>query len=302
MKSPERSFAPLSLPSAINSLVYGQKKQKLLCGRSFKSVVFFLDERNFRFLKWIGPKEESNRLDLLHVQLIHDTKAFDFRKSKANNELLYITYQNLRERKKKLSIKFDSEFEKNLFWQGLLYFIHEAQALAQQVTFLDALASRSICFDTPKLKNEILFIDLKNFLKKRLIFVDDTDITSVFSKLNFKLNKKITKNMLKDVLREFLNHNELLEIFEKYCAAWLKNDEAECFLTNEELKAFFKFEQNQDLKEEDICKMFELYGQNGKMSLIGLKNLLFSKNNQIFNPKKAKKSQVFFFTKVEILI
>ena len=76
--------------------------------------------------------------------------------------------------------------------------------------------------------------------------------------------------MLKDVLREFLYRNKLLEIFEKYCAAWLKNDEEEeeSFLTKDELKIFFAFEQNQSLRDVDIFKIFEIYGENVKSSLL----------------------------------
>ena len=75
--------------------------------------------------------------------------------------------------------------------------------------------------------------------------------------------------MLKDVLREFLYRNKLLEIFEKYCAALLKNDEEEeNFLTKDELKIFFAFEQNQSLRDVDIFKIFEIYGENVKSSLL----------------------------------
>jgi len=299
VKSSEKIFDSFDLPFAINSLIYGQKKQKILNRGFYRSCVFYINESNIRYLIWIGSKHNS--LDLLRIRLIHDIKSFDFKKTKEINEFLYINYSDSKGKKQKITIKFPCFRNKKIFWQGILHFMRETRLLYHERSFIDGLASH---FMTEE--KTMKFIDLKAFLKRRGIFIEENELEKIFKRLNFKgkgPDFQLNREMLKSLLREMLTYNEILEVFEKYCGSWFEienNSQKDCFLILEELKDFFIQEQKQVLTDENLRKIIEKYEEKGKteeISIKGLRNMLFSKNNQIFDLRRKELFQVFSLIK-----
>ena len=304
VKSPEKKFPKENLDTAINLLAYGVNVQKLYNGSFYHSCIFYIYETNIRYLQWLSSKKHffDSRLDLLKIRLIYDNKSFDLKKNKEKNESLLISYWNNKEKKKILNLRFTTFQQKNLFWQGLLFFMKEAKLSYENRTNIDQLASNYFQISTQE--KEMSFMDLKKFLKNRQIFVEETELKDILNKLNYQVDKnfKLNKNMIKALLKEMLHCNEFVEIFSNYCESWLEHTVGhEYYMKLEELKKFFLIEQKQILEDNVIKNMIYAFedkqntakNKNDKISLNGFRNILFSMNNQIFDNNKMEFYQVF---------
>lgn len=306
VKSPEKNFNPEFLFNATNALIYGEKILKLHHGSFYHDCFFYISERKLHHLQWISFKKKfyESRINLLKVSLIHDITSFDFHKSDKSNVFLYIVYSNLANKKKKLTLKFPSFQRKNLFWQGILFFMKESNHLQRNRTHFDLMASGFICSGSNE--KEMNFIEMIRFLKDRQIFIEEEELKTVMAKLNFDFDFRKTfffnKNLFKKILGELVDYNEFIQIFSNYCKNWLEgNKKPDYFMSLDELKKFFLIEQNENLDEIYLKKLLKTKSinlnkpqevNNDKISLTKLKSILFSMNNQIFDVKKMAIYQV----------
>ena len=189
-----------------------------------------------------------------------------------------------------------------MFWQGLLDFIREATELYRNRGNFDLLVSNYLPMGNSE-KNMNL-VNLIYFLKKRQVFVEENELKKILKRLNYAADQNfiLNRDMLKALLKELLHHNEIIDIFLNYCKNWLENDqEAEYYMTFEELKNFFIVEQKQIFDDATIKNMIITFEdkrgeqKTDQISLIGFRNILFSMNNQICDVNQLDFYQVFCF-------
>lgn len=141
------------------------------------------------------------------------------------------------------------------------------------------------------------------FLKKNKIEIDD----KFFDFLNnmFESSPKIAKDQFKLIMKELTKYDETIAIFSKYLEEEKKNHlihTKESYLTVENLKDFFMYEQDQIFNNDSyikkIIQSFEPVTEDSflddeTMSIDGFKKMLFSNHNQIFDVNKLRTYQVF---------
>ena len=130
VKSPEKIFPENSLENSINLLIYGFKVKKMFKNKYSHFCQFFIDPTDLKTLNWLSEKKsyEKSRIKLSKILIISENN-YQKKYKQDRYDCLYIYYIKMDNIKKNLVLKFETLLERDLFWQGLLYFIREERII-----------------------------------------------------------------------------------------------------------------------------------------------------------------------------
>ena len=122
------NFDKKNLNSSINLINYGVVCLKI-CKKGMFShkILLFIHEENEGILQYLSNKKKfhESRIELNDIKFIREEPLFKLTQKYKNKCLLCINHIN----SKNFVLFFESELKRNLFWQGLQYFIDKSKQI-----------------------------------------------------------------------------------------------------------------------------------------------------------------------------
>jgi len=323
---PMRHFPVENLGKAINLLIYGvtiSKNYKSQSAKLFHHCVFYLLEDDLDFLQWLSHLKPYNktRIDLKTIKNITDNPNFDskiqkkFLNFKKISRVLFISYGHLMEENKILVLKFRKEEKKFLFWQAIQYL--SRKAIEREATFGDykKIMAQKLFLKADHDGNKSLdFDEVKKILQKLHIEINHDYLVKFFEKYDKDKNHLIDWDEFQEIIDDISLKDELKEVFRLYSqeAKILKEDNL--FYSSQmefsEFQEFLKKEQKQEMNEKEFRKLLFLihsepnnnisnmaesdsFGEkipktNLAITFSEFCSIIFSRNNEIFEPEKLE--------------
>ena len=140
-------------------------------------------------------------------------------------------------------------------------------------------------------------VEVRGMLRSLQIYVKNKEIDSFFEAYDMDKNGRIEIKEFEVFVTELLRKEELMPLFEKYCALQSQRRESEPSMTLSELLRFFQEEQAQSIMLVTLRKLntnFENIGETKPcISFDFFCTLIFSQKNTIFNPEHSYQYQAY---------
>ena len=318
-----KKFTKINLEKALNLLIYGSLISKQYKSHKlFHKCLFYILEDDTDYLQYISQLKpyHKTRIDLKTIKNITDNPQFDsklFKKFNDNSKLpglLFISYGDLKANKV-LILKFKTEEVKMLFWQGIQHLSHKATQKEGCFGDVRKVLAQKLFVKADKDGSKMLdFEEIKKILQVLHIEINQEFLIKFFEKYDKDKNKAIDWTEFQEIIDDISLKPELRPLFKNYCEEAKAAKDEESFNLSKmnftEFKQFLKQEQKQELSEKEFEKLLYLINKDNttfpiesKFSIDGdnfnLKSLnsitfsefcsiIFSKNNEIFDPEKLE--------------
>ena len=321
------TFPSENTNKSLNLLIYGIKIQKHFkkSAKFFHNCLFYILEDDLDYLQWLSHTKPYNtsRIDLKTIKNITDDLCFDsklakrFDKFKEAYHLLFISYGESNHNKVMI-LRFKDLKLKNLFWQGLHHM--RKKAVDRDSCFGDVkkVIAKKLFLRADKDGSKTLdFEEIKKILQQLHMEINYQFLLKFFEKYDKDKNKEIDWNEFQEIIDDISLKPELKEVFQEYCKLenkqnMIKNKEIpmETRMQFSEFQNFLRKEQKQEISEEEFCHLLYLIHSDTPRSMIlnelnDKKNfneekkqlsinfsefctIIFSKNNDIFDPEKLE--------------
>lgn len=320
---PTKFFPKETLQTAINTLVYGVKVAKHYnSAKLFHICIFYILEDDSSYLQWLSHVKPyiKTRIDVKNIRNITDDPRFDskiakkFTNLKEASKLLFIVLDE----NKHLILKFKEEKLKLLFWQGLQHFSkvsNESEAFFGD--FRKTLANRLFIMGDKDGSKTLEFLEVKKILRKLRIEVSSDMLSKVFTAYDRDHNNNIDHDEFQKMIEDITLKTELKAVFRKYSsAARNKKDDKDfgnVLMQFDEFKEFLIQEQKQDVSHSEFKQMLKLFNKDFSSNFLKEESknnfsmmdhsdiqeslnltfsefctIIFSKNNEIFEPEKLE--------------
>ncbi|CAK61023.1 unnamed protein product (macronuclear) [Paramecium tetraurelia] len=267
-KFDRKEFDQRTLSAAVNLIVYGCHVQKYnKSNRKPISRLYYLYEEDMDYLQYLHAGRPFTQcriplLDIIELREIPTTESFQ---NLPYQRTLQITFAS-----KKHTILFNTKNERDLFWQGLQYFID----VAEHNLIRDIKSTND-----NQIVEQITLKQIKGMLPQ--LSITKQELKSLFNQYDLERRGFISSSDYQDLLKRLMNQDFVRFIFDKYAVQQMNKQEFIKFLTNE---------QSPNQKQcEDAFRLFAKQdGNNYSLSFLEFLNYLLSTYNQLFDYQKTQ--------------
>ncbi|CAD8205549.1 unnamed protein product [Paramecium pentaurelia] len=267
-KFDRKEFDQRTLSAAVNLIVYGCHVQKYnKSNRKPISRLYYLYEEDMDYLQYLhsGRPFAQCRIPLLDIIELREIPTTESFQNLPYQRTLQITFAS-----KKHTILFNTKNERDLFWQGLQYFID----VAEHNLIRDIKSTN----DNP-IVEQITLKQIKGMLPQ--LSITKQELKSLFNQYDLERRGFISSSDYQDLLKRLMNQDFVRFLFDRYAVQQMNKQEFIKFLTNE---------QSPYQKQcEDAFRLFAKQdGNNFSLSFLEFLNYLLSTYNQLFDYQKTQ--------------